>query len=94
MKSRKNLYRKGRMNQAKKWLLLHHPDNLVQAYIRRYKVSEARAIDDLIFLGYQDEIQIQSYEQEGVEWEYRYDGYADRMKVVPVGTEDWELHNF
>lgn len=94
MKGTKRLDRVGRMNNAKKWLRQQWPDNFEQAYCRRYSVSEAVAIAELAALGYWDEMQIQSHQQAGTEYEYRYDGYADVMKVVPKETEEWELFSF
>jgi hypothetical protein len=34
---------------------------------------------ELIHFGYKDEIAIQAYEKDGIEWEYKYDGYTDEM---------------
>ena len=33
-----------------------------------------------------DEIAIQAYEKDGVEWEYKYDGYTGEMYVAPKYT--------
>lgn len=94
MKSKKRLDKEGRTRNARKWLQQQWPKNLLQAYSRRYSVSETLACDELMMLGYWDEIQIQSYEQESIEWEYMVDGYSGDMKVVPKGTPEWELYNF
>lgn len=94
MKSKKRLDREGRMRNAKKWLQQQWPDSLLQAYSRRYGVSEMVAEEELMALGYWNEIRIQRYEREGIEWEYLEDGYTGDMKVVPKGTPDWELHLF
>ncbi|MBE9487532.1 MAG: hypothetical protein IMY82_10265 [Chloroflexi bacterium] len=91
-KSRKRLNQEGRLHNARKWLSQNYPKNLVQAYCKRYGVSEAQAQWDLLELGYRDDVRIQAYESEGVEWEYQVDGYSGEMKVVPKGTPEWELY--
>lgn len=37
-------------------------------------------------------MRIEEYERDGIEWEYKYDGYKGEMYAVPVGTPEWELH--
>jgi hypothetical protein len=48
----------------------------------------------LIELGFKDEIAIQSYEKDGIEWAYKHDGYTGETYVVPKGTPDWELWDY
>ncbi len=43
-------------------------------------------------LGYYERLQIEYYEEEGIEWEYQEDGYSGDTKVVPKGTPPWELY--
>ena len=85
-----------RKRNAKKWLAQSkpRPKKLVEAYAKRYAVSGSIAHWELIELGYGDEIAIQAYGKDGIEWEYKYDGYTGEMYVVPKDTPDWELHNF
>ena len=52
------------------------------------------ACNELFELGYGDDLRIEQYERDGIEWEYKVDGYTGEMKVVPKGTPDWELHLF
>ena len=70
------------------------PQDLVSAYSKRYNCSLDTAYWELRELGFKDEVDIQSYEKDGIEWEYKVDGYTGEMLVVPKGTEDSELHNF
>lgn len=85
-----------RKRNAKKWLTQPKPTpkELVAAYAKRYAVSHSIAHWELIELGYGDFIAIQAFEKDGIEWEYKYDGYTGEMYVVPKGTPDWELHYF
>ncbi len=83
-----------RKRHAKKWLFTNRIKELVSSYSKKYGVSMSIAHYELLELGYKDEIAIQYYEKDGVEWEYKYDGYTGEMHVVPVGTEDWELCDF
>ena len=82
-----------RLVNAKKWLLgpNSRTKDLISAYCKRYKVSPTDAYYELIELGYKDELAIQYYEKEGIEWEYKHDGYTGIYLVVPKGTEDWDL---
>lgn len=68
------------------------PENLIEAYAKRYAISEVLARDELMSIGYYDEILIQEYEKEGIEWEYKYEPLTGEMFVVPAGTEDHELY--
>jgi hypothetical protein len=85
-----------RQRNAKKWLIRPKPmpKDLVAAYAKRYAVSDAVAHWELLELGYRDEIAIQAYEKDGVEWEYKVDGYTGEMYAVPKGTTDWELYDY
>ena len=90
----KKLSKERRMKNARKWLDLHWPDGLLEAYCSRCKVSEVVACNELFELGYGGDVRIEQYERDGIEWEYKVDGYTGEMKVVPKGTPDWELHLF
>jgi len=90
--SKKNLEGKGRLKDAKRWLLSRPHEDLIQSYCKRYGVSSYIAEEELMELGYYDELCIQRYEKEGIEWEYKYDGYTGEMYVVPKGAEDDELY--
>ena len=83
---------KGRLHDAKKWLLNHPQKDVIFAYSKRYGVSNRVAEDELMQLGYYDEIYIQHYEQEGIEWEYRVEPLSGEMVVVPQGTEEYEIY--
>lgn len=83
-----------RKQNARKWLQNPHyriKDHIL-AYCKRYKVSHSDAYWELIELGFKDIITIEAYEKEGIEWEYKHDGYTGEDLVVPKGTPDWELH--
>ena len=67
-------------------------EDLLVSYSKRYGESDAVAEEELMALGYNDEILIQRYEKEGVKWEYRVEPLTGEMVVVPEGTEDYELY--
>ena len=84
-----------RKRDAKRWLQSgRFPENLIEAYVLRYGLPESDAYIELLELGYQDELRIQHYEREGIEWEYKVDGYLGEMLVVPKGTPDWEHYEY
>ena len=91
-KSRTKYTQEQRKKDARKWLMRHLARDLVDEYSRRYKISRAQAEHEVVSLGFRDEIRIQGFERDGIEWEYKVDGYSGDMKVVPKGTPDWELH--
>ena len=70
------------------------PEKLVPWYAKKYKVSLQVARGKLSSLGYDDEVTIESFEEEGIEWKYMFDGYSGTMKVVPEDTEEWELYQY
>ena len=90
--SKKKLVGKGRLNDAKKWLLNHTQKDLIASYTKRYGVEVAIAEGELIELGYYDDICIQHYENEGIEWEFRVEPTSGDMVVVPKGTKDHEIY--
>ena len=92
---KKKLAGKGRIADAKRWLQQLQktkPDRLVEAYSKRYAVTKLVAREELIVIGYYEEILIQEYENEGVQWEYRVEPLSGEMIVVPAGTEEHELY--
>ena len=91
--AKKKLAGKGRTTDAVRWLnSCTLPDNLIEAYAKRYAVSEMDASDELESIGYADEILIQKYEKEGIKWEYMVEPRSGEMFVVPEGTEEYELY--
>lgn len=95
-KSKKhNITQEARLASAKRWLQnLVKIDDLCNAYAKRYKIDKAVAFLELCQLGYKEELIIQGYDKEGIEYEFMYDPYVDEMKAVPKGTEEWELPEF
>lgn len=94
-RSKKRLSPSARLEDAKRWLkngIPVHP--LTDGYVRRYGVEPWMAQEELIGLGYREEVQIEAYEKEGIEWEFMCDPLSGEMKAVPVGTEEHELHLF
>lgn len=92
----KKLKPEERLRNAEKWLRTNrsHIKDLIAAYCKRYKVSATDAHYELLGLGYKEQLTIQFYEKEGIEWEYKHDGYTGIDLVVPKGTEEWELTMF
>ena len=94
-KSKKKLQGKGRTNDATRWLQSRErPKNMVAAYAKRYGVTEPVARDELISIGYYDEILIQEYEAEGIKWEYMVEPRTGEMYVVPEGTDEHEFYEY
>ena len=93
--AKKKLAGKGRLNDARRWLK-NQPvqKDLIASYCKRYGVSANLAEQELMTLGYYDEILIQRYEKAGIKWEYRVEPLSGEMLVVPEGTEDYELYQF
>jgi len=91
---KKKLDHEGRIEDARRWLRLGNRFRrpLVESYAKRYAVSEAVARDELMALGYYDELTIEELEQQGIEWEYRVEPLSGDMFVVPKGIEDYELY--
>ncbi len=81
--SKKKLVGKSRHNDAKRWLMNHPQKDLISSYSRRYGVNHNIAEDELMHLGYYDELHIQHYKKEGIEWEYRMEPLSGEMVVVP-----------
>ncbi len=90
--AKKKLAGKGRLNDATKWLLNYPQYNLISAYSKRYGVSNHVAEEELMQIGYYEEICIQQYEKEGIEWEYKVEPLSGEMVVVPKGTEEHEIY--
>jgi len=92
--SKRKLAGKARLNDARRWLQSREGPRkaLLEAYSKRYGVGHTVAWDELVSLGYYDEICIQQYEADGIEWEYKVEARSGDMFVVPKGTEDHELY--
>jgi hypothetical protein len=90
--SKKKLVGKSRFTDAKKWLLNYPQKDLISSYSKRYGVNYSIAEDELMYLGYYDELYIQHYKKEGIEWEYRVEALSGEMVVVPKDTEDHEIY--
>jgi len=92
-KQRKRFNPKTRKQDALKWLSnFGIPDDLIDSYSKRYGCSEFDAETELMEIGYYDEIQIQFYNKDGVEWEYRIEPLSGEMVVVPKGTEEHQIY--
>ena len=92
--SLKKLSPEDRKKNARKWLRQGLHKNLLESYCKRYRIPQPEGHLELLELGYGDHLRIEAYEREGIEWEYKVDGYSGDMKVVPKGTPDWELYLF
>ena len=92
-RSKKRLSHEERIKDAKRWLRTGvRAVLLTDAYMKRYAVERWVAQEELMQSGYKETVQIEIYEREGIEWEYKVDGYTGDLKPVPKGTEDHELH--
>lgn len=92
--SKKKLVGKGRTKDATRWLEAGgcHGKPLAETYAKRYAISEQTARFELMELGYYDELCIQHYEAEGIEWEYRVEPLSGDMFIVPKDSEYHEIY--
>ena len=81
-----------RQSKAKSLLKKNHPKDIVAWYSKKFKINESAATIELYELGYYEEIQINYYQKNNIDWEYKYDGFSGELKAVPKGTEDSDLH--
>lgn len=81
----RKLYKfKTRKRDALKWLSQNDlPSDLISSYSKRYGCTDSEAHIELMEIGYSDDLEIQQYEIEGTDWEYKFDGYSGEMEVVP-----------
>jgi len=94
-KQKKKLTRMNRLNDAKHWIASSgNLENLVESYSKRYGVNKIDASDELMEIGYYDDILIQEYEKEGVKLEYKVDTLSGDMFVVPEGCSEKELYDY
>jgi len=95
-RSKKKLDRDGRLADAAKWLRsrARRKTTLIEGYTQRYAVSESQAWDELVALGFYDDILIELYEQQGIDWEYKVEALTGEMFVVPEGTQDHEIYEY
>lgn len=93
-KERKDKKRKlTRKEKAKRWLSgIPLPDDLIKAYSQKFNVEASTAYNELMEIGYYDELYIQEYKRRGIEWEYKVEPLSGDMFVVPKGTADHELY--
>lgn len=93
--SKKKLFGKARLNDAKRWLSAQvQPKNLVEAYSTRYGITTNEANDELMAIGYYDDILIQAYDKEGIKWKYIVEPLSGEMFVVPVDAEEHEIYEY
>ena len=92
--SLRKLSAKDRLDNARRWLRQGAPTNLLEAYVKRYRVSHYDAYVELHTLGHREQLAIESYEKDGVEWEYKVELLSGNMLVVPKGTPEWELPQY
>ena len=93
--AKKKLSGNGRIKDAERWLKSRTiPDNLVDAYSKRYGINDIEAREELMTIGYHEDILIQEYEKEGIKWEYNVKPLSGEMVVVPEGTEDHEIYEY
>ena len=90
----RKLSAKDRLENARRWLRKGAPRNLLEAYVKRYGVSHYDAHVELHSLGYREQLAIESYERDGIEWEYKVEPLSGNMLVVPKGTPEWELPQY
>ena len=92
--NKKWLDSKDRLKDAARWLVSRDRPRrpLIESYCKRYTVTQVVAWDELVALGCYDQLCIEQYEQDGIEWEYKYEARSGNLLVVPKGTEDHELY--
>lgn len=90
---KKKLEGKGRTNDAAKWLKSKEGPHCkyIARYSKRYGVDECTARDELVYLGYYEEIFREDLEAEGKEMEYIVNPLTGDLVPVEAGTEEHEL---
>ncbi len=93
--TKKKLAGNSRLKDATRWLGSQNlPKNLVEAYSKRYGINTNLASDELMEIGYYDDILIQAYEKEGVKWKYIVEPLSGEMLVVPEDIEEYEIYKY
>jgi len=83
-RSLRKLPRDERKRIAKRWMTRQRlPKDLLSAYVKRYGIPRAEANIELLELGYGEMLTIYAYEQDGIEWEYKFEPLSGDMLVVP-----------
>ncbi len=86
-RSRRRFNAEERKRDTRRWLRrTGTPENLLKTYSERYGISEKESHIEFIELGYGEQLSIQYYEQNEIEWEYKVVGYSGDMKIVPKGV--------
>ena len=90
---KKKLTGKGRTNDAARWLSSKEGPHCkyVSRYVKRYGIDFDVARDELIQLGYHDQIYAEELESEGKETEYLVNPLTGELVLVEAGTEEYEL---
>lgn len=92
-KSKKKLTPEQRFYDARRWLnSRNRPPLLVGSYSKRYSVPEEIARSELCALGFTDDVRIQDFEAEGIEWEFKVEPLSGEMVIVRKGTQEHELY--
>jgi hypothetical protein len=91
--NKKKLQGKGRTNDAVRWLRSKEGPHCkyVSKYSKRYGVDACTARDELISLGYYEDIFAEELEAEGKELEYIVNPLTGDLVPVEAGTEEYEL---
>ncbi len=90
---KKKLTGKSRTNDATKWLSSKEGPHCkyVARYAKRYGVDSDVARDELIQLGYYEQVYTEELESEGKEVEYLVNPLTGELVLVEAGTEEHEL---
>ena len=91
--NKKKLDGEGRASDATRWLKSPQGPHCkyIAKYSKRYGVDVCTARDELIFLGYYEEVFIEELEAEGKELEYIVNPLTGDLVPVEAGTEEYEL---
>jgi hypothetical protein len=90
---KKKLVGKGRTNDAARWLKSKERPKYkyVERYAKRYGIDEDTAREELISLGYYEDVFTEELEAEGKETEYIMNPLTGELVLVEAGTEEHEL---
>ena len=90
---KKKLEGKGRTNDAARWLKSKDGPHCkyIARYSKRYGIDSDTAREELISLGYYDEVYAEELHSEGKECEYIVNPLTGDLVLVEEGTQEHEL---
>lgn len=92
-RNKRKLNEKERMNNAEKWLTSRErpQSHIIGSYTKRYAVKLDLARDELISLGFHEEVFMEEMEKQGKKVEHIVNPLTGELVLVEAETEEHEL---